>query len=225
MYTSGALAEYSYDKHDTYSPPIAVQLSSLAIPNSEPLLLALRFNNNGHNLQLPIDSSGLRASVQWAAAAAPGPAPKPHSTSVVPGTAAAAVLRGPLLYSLWVGESSTVVTTWAPFNNTDVNLDSSAPWNYALLLDDAHPLTFHPAAAGPNRALPFNTSKWFASISATARQLPAWKEETNAAAEPPTSPVDCASIAGGCSDEVVITLVPYGATNLRMSGLPWIARL
>ena len=136
------------------------------------------------------------------------------------------MLRGPLLYTLWVGERASVAKTWAPFNNTDVDLDSAAPWNYALVLDDVnHPLQFHPSSEGPNRALPFNTSKWLATISATARLLPSWQEESNAAAEPPASPIDCSNVEGGCGAEATISLAPYGATNLRMSGLPWIKRI
>jgi hypothetical protein len=69
--------------------------------------------------------------------------------------------------------------------------------------------------------VPFNTSNYFATISASARLLPGWTEETNAAKEPEPSPIDCGAVAGGCGPVVDVELVPYGATNLRMSGLPW----
>jgi hypothetical protein len=30
------------------------------------------------------------------------------------------------------------VKTWAPFNNTDVNLENASAWNYALVLDEVN---------------------------------------------------------------------------------------
>jgi len=223
IYTSGPLNNYSYDRGDPYSPAVVVQIGKLSIPNSRPVLLSVRFNNNMKNLQLNLNAqTGFDMQVQWSSAKAPGPASLPPQSNLIPGTAAAAVLRGPLLYTLLVGQKETLVRTWLPFNNTDVNLDNSTQWNYALVLDDAHPMKFMPAAAGLNREIPFNTSNYFAVIQATAKQLPGWHEESNAAAEPPASPVDCSVLAGGCGEETQVTLVPYGSTNLRMSGLPWI---
>ena len=107
--------------------------------------------------------------------------------------------------------------------HTDVNLDTTSPWNYALMLDEGHPMHFNPSPMGPNAELPFNISGYFATITASARQLPGWVEGTNAAEEPPRSPIECKTVKGGCGQETTVTLVPYGATNLRMSGLPWLA--
>jgi hypothetical protein len=224
LYTSSALDKYSFDHGDPYSPPISVVADGLNVPNGEPLMIALKFTNNQRNLQVPLlDKTGMSVSVEWGATKAPGPAPMPPSSTMKPGTAAVAVLRGPLLYTLLLKETVTsVIKTWAPFNNTDVNLESPAPWNYALLLDDAHPLQYVKSSLGPNKAIPFNTSNYFATIQASARALPGWLEKTNAADEPPASPLDCKKVDGGCGPEVKVTLVPYGSTNLRMSGLPWI---
>jgi len=221
LYSSGPLNRFPYPH--SYSPSIAVDAPGLNIPNGNPVYLALRFNNSEHNLQIALDAqSGLNVTIEWSHHRAPGPTPKPPS-ALIPGTAAAAVLRGPLLYTLRLGQKEEVVRTWPTFNNTDVNLDSTSEWNYALMLDDGHPMTFNPSPTGPNTALPFNISGYFATITASARQLPAWVEATNAAEEPPHSPVDCNVISGGCGKETTVILVPYGATNLRMSGLPWIA--
>jgi hypothetical protein len=157
--------------------------------------------------------------VAWSATARPGPTPPtPPGPSVIPGTNAAAVLRGPILWTVHLEQRiSAVVKTWEPFKNTDVSFETDSDWNWVL--DLGSPLTFVPQG-GLNKALPFNTSNYFATIEATGRKLPAWKEATNAANEPPASPVDCA--AQGCGAPEKITLVPYGATNLRMAGLPWI---
>ena len=40
------------------------------------------------------------------------------------------------------------------------------------------------------------------------------------AAPPPQSPIDC-TVAGACGEVVVGTFVPFGATHLRMTELPW----
>jgi hypothetical protein len=223
LYTSPALDKYSFDTSDPYSPPIPVVADGLNVANGDPLMLAIQFTNNQRNLQIPLlDKTGLNVSVEWSATKAPGPAPMPPPGKIQPGTAAVAVLRGPLLYTLLLKQTESLIKRWAPFNNTDVNIESPSPWNYALVLDAAHPLEYVKSELGPNRILPFNTSNYFATIQATARALPGWLEKTNAADEPPASPLDCSKLDGGCGSPVKVTLVPYGSTNLRMSGLPWI---
>ena len=220
LWTSAPLGEYSWDAGDDYSPPIPVKLSNLALPNAAPLSLGLRFANHDRNLQIPVHSSGgIGMALSWSPTITPGPSPPtPPGPAVIPGTNAAAVLRGPLLWTVHLEQRiSATVKTWEPFKNTDVSFETDSEWNYAL--DLGSPLTFVPQG-GLNKALPFNTSNYFATIEATARRLPAWKEATNAAAEPPASPVDCTVLECGAPEK--ITLVPYGATNLRMAGLPWI---
>jgi hypothetical protein len=228
VYSSpGPLDKYSFDHFTTYSPPIDVASpAGMSIPNARPVVLALQFTNNGRNLEVPLlpSTGGLAVKVGWSKDVAPGPPPPvPPASGVLPGTNAVAVLRGPLLYTLELSQKASVVRTWPTFNNTDVNLEATAAWNYGLLLDDDHPLRFVASPGGPNKELPFNVSNYFAVIKASARALPGWIERVNAAEEPPASPVDCASVAGGCGDVTEVTLVPYGSTNLRMSGLPWFA--
>ena len=220
LWTSDPLGNYSWDAGDNYSPPISVNLSRLELPNAAPLSIGLRFTNNGRNLQIPVDKSGgIGMSVRWSKSVRPGPTPPiPPPPSIIPATNAVAVLRGPILWTVHLEQRiSAVVKTWEPFKNTDVSFETDSDWNFAL--DLGYELTFVPQG-GLNKALPFNTSNYFATIEATARKLPAWKEATNAANEPPPSPVDC--VAQRCGAPEKITLVPYGATNLRMSGLPWI---
>lgn len=142
------------------------------------------------------------------------------NNTVMPATAAAAVLRGPLLYTIPLQQIDTVVKTWAPFNLTDLAMVTHTPWNYALDLDT--PMEFLPTSKGVNEELPFNTSNYFAVIRVAVRDLPGWVERHNGADEPPPSPVNCSSIEGGCGARVFVNMVPYGSTNLRMAGLPWI---
>jgi uncharacterized protein len=113
----------------------------------------------------------------------------------------------------------SVIKTWQPFGNTDVNITTPSAWNYALELDPSHPdasLTFKRVASQSKVA--FNSSAPNMLIRARARRLPRWHESFQAADEPPPSPVEGASSVP--LEDVV--LVPYGATELRMSALPWI---
>jgi hypothetical protein len=79
-------------------------------------------------------------------------------------------------------------------------------------------------SAHPAGDIPFNISNYPGVIRATARQLPGWGASHNAADEPPTSPIDCSSVKGGCGAATAVTLVPYGMTDLRMAALPWISK-
>jgi len=153
----------------------------------------------------------------------------PPPSGMSPGTRAAAVVRGPLLFALRLAETETVVKMWPTFNNTDIDIKTQTPWNVALKLKgtgampSTEGLTFvRSAGGGANCELPFNTSNYFGWITAPATTLPGWIEATNAASEPPPSPVDCAKVKGGCGASSTVVLVPYGATNLRVAALPWI---
>lgn len=77
--------------------------------------------------QVPLDPvHGLSAKVTWSKGIT-GPAVPPPAMGQA--TNAVAVMRGPLLYSLYLEEQCTgVVKTWLPFNNTDVNLVTHSEW-------------------------------------------------------------------------------------------------
>lgn len=221
IYSSPVLNKYSFDHFKGYSPAIDITASNLALPNTYGLKLAILFHNNAGNLQLSLDqSAGLNVKVLWSAAKSPpppGPAPSPAGAA----TNAAAVLRGPLLYSILLEQEESIVRVWPTFNNTDINLVTKSSWNY--LIDTASPLEYErllPGAAD----VPFGISEFPGVIHATGRQLSSWVASKNAADEPPPSPIKCSTLPGGCGPPVKIKLVPYGATNLRMSGLPWTAK-
>ena len=146
-------------------------------------------------------------------------------------TNAAAVVRGPLVFARRLDQKVAVVKTWPTFNNTDQNVTldvaKTGAWNHALVLDAANPakhmsLVTH-TAPGP---VPFDIQKYPLIIRAKARQVDGWgamEGLTSFAAEPPASPIDCSKAAHGCAaEDVTVELVPYGATNLRLSGLPWV---
>jgi len=152
---------------------------------------------------------------------------------------ALAVYRGALLYALRLDE--TFVETAAfpsepravdyiveqPGCDAPNKSPCAASWNAALVVGDpAHPeagFTF--SRVGDIPPVPFAAGRWGASnlqLTASVRQVSAWGVELGAAAPPPASPVDC-SAAGACGPAYVATWVPYGATHLRMSVLPWTA--
>lgn len=216
LFTSKPLNGYSFDHFTKYSPPVPVSATGLHIANSKSLLLGIAVQNNKQNLQINIDG-GLDVRVQWAKARSPGPAPP--LPGPIPGTNAAAVMRGPLLYSLHLEQQVKVVKTWSPFNNTDVDLTTATAWNYALNTSAGFEyVRLHDASP----ALPFDTTKYPSVIQATGVRLNNWVAGANplAADEPPASPVQCT--AATCGADAKLLLVPYAATNIRMAGLPWL---
>lgn len=221
IYQSPVLDAYSYDDFTTYSPPINVSASGLQVPNWLPVAVEFRFTNNDRNLQLALlDPVDLHVRVGWSSNQAPpppGPPPPPPSNITRPATNAAAVMRGPLLYALPLAERNSVVRTWQPFSNVDLDINSNSTWNYAL--DLSQQLTFQ--ARGAPAAQPFNISAYPGVILAAGRRLANWTSALSAANEPPVSPVDCGS-SGVCGDAEQLVLVPYGSTDLRMSALPWL---
>jgi hypothetical protein len=145
---------------------------------------------------------------------ASGPSTKP--------TNAATVLRGALVYSLQLVEDFSVQKTWEPFLNKDYDITTTSTWNYALQLDEQDPSsTLKFSKVGEVGAIPFNISGYPSVIHAQVKQLPGWTEALQAAKEPPASPIDCSTTPGGCGETKTVLLVPHGATDLRIAGLPW----
>jgi hypothetical protein len=124
-----------------------------------------------------------------------------------------AVLRGALLYSLWVGQSITV-TAVHPYSSKDLAVNNTAPWNVAL--DLSQPLTF--SRTSPPSSVPFNSTFVPVTIAASGRVVAGWGTERGAPAAPPVSPACAAPDA--CAAAAPITLVPFGSTHVRMAVLP-----
>jgi len=144
---------------------------------------------------------------------------------------AIAVHRGALLYGLRLDEVSQVVATTPTGNpahpqamDLQFNTTGAIPWNVALVFDPADPagsskfFTFA-RAGGFNSTYPFTHDAPQLTITASARQIPAWGLQHGAAGPPPSSPA-CAT-PSACGTPFTVTLVPYGMTHLRMSVLPW----
>lgn len=210
LYSSPPLADYFYDFFTGYSPAVVTEIKDLRVDCQHAMQMVLRFQNNQRNLQIPLDT--LKITIGWSTDVAPGPHDPPPQG--VPATNAAAVLRGALLYALPLEEQTSVVKVWQPFNNTDLDMTTTSPWNFALRFDG---LSF--AARKPvSGVVPWDTRGIRSVITATGCAVSDWKESCNAAAEPRSSPIE----KDICGKTTSLTLVPYGSTNLRMGALPWV---
>ncbi|MEH7308756.1 family 16 glycoside hydrolase [Neobacillus drentensis] len=133
--------------------------------------------------------------------------------------------RGPLVYSLQMNENWQVKAkpiaglpgfnaSALGFNEYSVKADN--PWNYGLLIDRAHPEKSIDIITGPMPENPFVQDTTPVKLIAKAKKIPTWGKRTNnvEAAEPPVGPI--------LSTEPTenITLVPYGAQNLRITYFP-----
>ena len=130
-----------------------------------------------------------------------------------------AVSRGPLVYSLKIGERWDVRTPdKLKLGFDEFEVHSTTPWNYALQLDPSRPsasLTFTNFQVPEN---PFDPAQPSVALLAHARQLPDWTIGWRGthAFEPPVSPV--------ASDSPLenVVLVPFGAQHMRISWFPYL---
>jgi hypothetical protein len=133
-----------------------------------------------------------------------------------------ALSRGALLLALQIGEEWRQIKWWreigGPAAAADWEVHPTTPWAYALDLDPAAPEAALSVERSPVVGGPFSPETSPLLVRARGRRIPTWALERGSAAPPPQSPVS--------SDEPLetLTLLPYGATGLRLGEIPLLAR-
>ena len=130
-----------------------------------------------------------------------------------------AVNRGPLVYSLRVGENWTVRTPDPLASGFDeYEIRPATPWNYALQLDPANPGVSLNFTGFTTPANPFDPAQNPITLTASGKQVPGWAMgwRTTHAFEPPASPL----LSTNAIESV--SLVPFGSQHLRVSWFPYL---
>jgi hypothetical protein len=138
---------------------------------------------------------------------------------------AVAVERGPLVYSLAIGEQWTRIHADLPHRELphgDFEVRPTTPWNYGLALDPARPeasLRFEERPVGER---PFSPEGAGMSATAKARRLPRWTLAHGWAGEVSRADPAWAHAAPREPDGPLeeVRLIPYGCTNIRITEFP-----
>jgi uncharacterized protein len=129
---------------------------------------------------------------------------------------AAALQRGPLVYSLRIGEDWRRVRADRPYRelpHADWEIYATTPWNYALRMKDAtlgQDLVFSETPIGD---YPFSPQGAPVLATVKGRRVPGWDMQNGDAQPVPTAVETHEPLED-------LTLIPYGCTNLRITEFP-----
>ena len=141
----------------------------------------------------------------------------PQQARVVPRPrGAVALARGPLLYALGIGEEWRYLRGERPHADWEVLSDKSLELRPGARSRSRSPMRCTSRSAGSARA-PSRPRARRSSRGSRAIAWTGWDLAHNAAAPPPQNPAR----PDGPPEE--LTLLPYGATNLRITEFPLIA--
>lgn len=130
---------------------------------------------------------------------------------------AVSILRGPLYYSLKIGEKRTKLKVHhKTLPIVDWQIEPTTPWNYGLLIDRENPEPSFEVIQREVADTPFATEDAPVVLRVKARELPQWTMEQHSAADPPKSPT------WSKQPLVDVELIPYGSTRLRITEFPTI---
>ena len=131
-----------------------------------------------------------------------------------------AIERGPLVYSLKIGEEWKRINEDVPgreLPHGDWEVHPTTPWNYALQINPESPADSIEFESRGMTDCPFSPEGAPVRATVKGKRVPEWGIEDGAAAPPPTSPV------AGSGDLESLALIPYGCTNLRVTEFPVLA--
>jgi hypothetical protein len=125
---------------------------------------------------------------------------------------AVTLLRGPVVYSLRIGEYFHRIAGEAP--HADWEVYPTTDWNYGLVLDPKRPDSSIQVSVNEISKVPFSNEAAPVTLQVKGKRIPHWFLKDNSADEPPSSPV---RVEG---ESVPIELIPYGCARLRITEFP-----